>query len=101
MYISEKEKFVKIQLVPAMRLLENESEIARLMSLHQNLSMWTGGALPPTLDVSKVKRVLDIGCGVGAWVHEVARDYPQTQVVGIDSNPRFYRARKSSSIRDA
>lgn len=53
------------------------------------MSAWTGGALPLTLDVSKVKRVLDIGCGVGAWVHEVARDNPQMQVVGIDTNPYF------------
>ncbi len=84
---------MRIQLVPATttiaRPLENNSEIARLLSLHQSLSAWMGGALPPTLDVSKVKRVLDIGCGVGAWVHEVARDHPQMQVVGIDTNPYF------------
>ncbi len=88
-----KENIVRIQLVPATtpttRPLENNSEIARLLSLHQSLSAWTGGALPPTLDTSRVRRVLDIGCGVGAWVHEVARDNPQMQVVGVDTNPYF------------
>ena len=84
---------MKIQLVPATTPttspLENESEIARLISLHQSLSTWMGGALPPTLDVSKVKRVLDIGCGVGTWVQEVAQNNPQMQVVGIDTNSYF------------
>ena len=84
---------MKIQLVPAptptTRLLENNAEIERLLSLHQSLSVAMGGALPPILDVSKVKRVLDIGCGIGAWVHEVAQHNPHMQVVGIDTNPAF------------
>ena len=33
--------------------------------------------------------MLDVGCGIGAWVHEVARDHPRMQVVGIDTNPYF------------
>ena len=85
---------MKIQLVPTTlasttRPLQNDTEIARLLSLHQELSATTGGALPPTLDISKVKRVLDIGCGADAWVHEVAQHNPHMQIVGIDTNPFF------------
>ncbi len=39
--------------------------------------------------ISKVKRVLDIGCGAGAWVHDVAQHNPHMQVVGIDTNTSF------------
>ncbi len=92
---------MKIQLVPATtpvtRPLQSDTEIARLLSLHQYLSISTGGALPSKLDVSKVKRVLDIGCGIGAWVHEVARNYPHMHVVGIDNNPDLITYARAST----
>ena len=31
-----------------------------------------------------IKRVLDVGCGTGGWVLDVAYEYPDIQVVGID-----------------
>ena len=92
---------MKIQLVPTTtsttRLLQRDDEIARLLSLHQCLSAWMGGALPPTLDVSKVRRALDVGCGIGAWVHEMARNHPLMHVVGIDTNPDFIAYARASA----
>ncbi|RXK39297.1 hypothetical protein M231_03376 [Tremella mesenterica] len=32
-------------------------------------------------------RILDIGCGSGIWLHEMAERYPQTDCVGIDLVP--------------
>ncbi len=68
-------------------VVENDAEVARLLTLHRELSAWMGGALPPKLDIAQVKRVLDVGCGIGAWVHEVAQQHPQMHVFGIDTSP--------------
>jgi ubiquinone/menaquinone biosynthesis C-methylase UbiE len=69
--------------------LENEQEVARLLWQQQLLSDLIGGPLPPTLDLSQVRRVLDVGCGVGGWIYEMALRYPSMHVVGIDKNTYF------------
>lgn len=33
---------------------------------------------------SRRQKVLDVGCGTGIWVHEMAEAYPNLDVVGID-----------------
>jgi len=37
--------------------------------------------------VKDPKEILDIGCGTGLWAVEVADEYPQSQVQGIDISP--------------
>ncbi len=37
--------------------------------------------------LSDLQRVLDIGCGPGGWAIDLARQLPQTTVIGIDSSP--------------
>ena len=37
----------------------------------------------PTGDRS---RVLDLGCGTGVWLSEMAKQFPSTELVGIDLN---------------
>lgn len=34
-------------------------------------------------------RLLDLGCGPGTWVMQIAHAYPDFEVVGIDVNPRM------------
>src|ERR1700726_1697758 len=67
-------------------LAENDAEVARLLVWHHYLARWMGDILPASLDLSHVQRVLDVACGVGAWVHAMARRYPAMQVVGIDQS---------------
>jgi ubiquinone/menaquinone biosynthesis C-methylase UbiE len=43
-----------------------------------------GGLFPERLDLTRIHDILDIGCGPGGWVLDVAREYPEKQVVGID-----------------
>ncbi len=69
-----------------LRLRETEDDVAHLLTLHRALSAWMGGALPPTLDTSRIRRVLDVGCGIGAWVREVAQGNPRMQVFGVDAS---------------
>jgi ubiquinone/menaquinone biosynthesis C-methylase UbiE len=63
---------------------ESATEMARLMHQDRLLTQALGGALPEQPDLSRVERILDIGCGPGGWVLEVARTHPQIQVVGCD-----------------
>src|SRR3989442_4500130 len=68
---------------------ENEAEVARQLLLHWQLSELTGGAIPSSLDVSQVRRILDVGWGVGGWVQEIARHYPAIEVIGVDRSAYF------------
>jgi ubiquinone/menaquinone biosynthesis C-methylase UbiE len=68
---------------------ENEAEVARQLLLHWQLSELIGGALPSSLDLSQVERVLDVGCGVGGWVQEIAGHYPAIEVIGVDRSAYF------------
>ena len=63
---------------------ENAAEMARLVVLQQVLTQAMGGVLAEQKDLANVSNVLDIGCGPGAWVHDVAKQYPHMCLVGID-----------------
>jgi len=43
-----------------------------------------GGLFPERSDLSDVHDILDVACGPGGWVLDVARTYPQVQVTGFD-----------------
>ena len=42
--------------------------------------------LPPSLCVTSETTILDLGCGPGGWVLEVAHAFPQGDVFGLDNN---------------
>jgi SAM-dependent methyltransferase len=44
-----------------------------------------GSGVPPGLDVSSVRTVLDVGCGQGEWALELAYMHPELEVAGIDA----------------
>jgi SAM-dependent methyltransferase len=44
------------------------------------------GPFPDDMDLSAVRRVLDLGCGPGQWAIDVSFLYPELQVVGVDNN---------------
>ncbi len=63
---------------------ENAAEMARLMNQDRIITKNMGGLFPEQFDLSRVSDVLDIGCGPGGWVLDVAYMYPTMHVVGID-----------------
>src|SRR6266700_3093708 len=65
---------------------EHGQEVERLLGQQRLLSELIGGTLPPSVNMPQEGWVLDVGCGAGTWVHEMARRYPSLQIVGIDSN---------------
>jgi ubiquinone/menaquinone biosynthesis C-methylase UbiE len=56
--------------------------------LHQQILLVQEGRLcPDIIPVNRMKSVLDLGCGAGEWIFDLARRYPQLQhIYGIDTN---------------
>lgn len=43
-------------------------------------------------------KVLDVGCGSGIWVKEVAETLPRSQVIGVDLSPTFLPEERGQSF---
>ena len=63
---------------------ENAAEMARLMVQDRLTTKAMGGLLPEQANLSAIHDILDIACGPGGWVLDVAQAYPEMQVTGID-----------------
>jgi len=63
----------------------SEEELQRLHLQDQMLTESMGGVLPDQPDPASLQRVLDVGCGTGDWLIEMAKSYPSiSQLVGVD-----------------
>ncbi len=62
---------------------ESGAEMARLIDQDYLMTRLTGGWFPPGVELERGK-ILDLGCGPGGWALEVARAYPEMELVGID-----------------
>jgi ubiquinone/menaquinone biosynthesis C-methylase UbiE len=68
---------------------DSEAELARLVEQERAISSLLGGLLPEhkthqAAYVEPLQRILDVACGSGGWVIEMARTYPHLQVIGFD-----------------
>src|SRR6266700_7789109 len=63
---------------------EDAAEMARLVKQDRLLTEGMGGVFPENAHLSGVNDILDIGCGPGGWVLDVAFEYAKVNVVGID-----------------
>jgi len=79
-----------------------ERELVRQLQLARQLFEELGGSLPPAhVDPAQVYSALDVGCGAGGWVLDVAHTYPHMQVTGIDtSEPCIAYARRLAEEGD-
>ena len=68
---------------------ESAAEMARLMRQDHLLTQGMGGLFPEGLDLSHVQAVLDIACGPGGWVQEVAFAHTEIEAVGVDISERM------------
>ncbi|KAI9759701.1 MAG: hypothetical protein M4579_002178 [Chaenotheca gracillima] len=68
-------------------IVADEAEIHRLMSMHHTFTLLKGGKLHLAALSPKVERILDVGCGTGVWAAEMAKQYPHTEIIGIDISP--------------
>lgn len=83
--------------------INSAAETARLIDQHVLITQAMGGLFPEAPDLTTVTRVLDLACGPGVWVTEVALRHPEIEVVGIDLSRtmiEYARARAKVQARD-
>lgn len=76
---------------------ESELELSRLLMQDHLLTTAMGGVWPEQADISMIQYVLDVACGPGGWVLDVAAAYPDKEVMGIDITPAMIRYAKAQS----
>ncbi len=81
---------------------DNEVNLNAL--LHHYLLQVQGGRLhPERIPVNTMESILDLGCGTGEWIFDLARRYPKLRIYGIDSNEEVLHQakvrRNTSSLR--
>jgi len=75
------------------QLPADDEELDRLDKQHDMFKKLIGAYPPPMAEVMaddtpwETKSVLDLGCGSGSWIMEVARDFPHCQAVAVDLVP--------------
>jgi len=63
---------------------ESPTEMARLLNQGRMLTHAMGGPFSGLSDTSSLHAILDLGCGPGEWVLDVAAALPQAKVKGVD-----------------
>jgi len=63
---------------------ESPTEMARLINLDRFMTRGMGGPLVGVDHLSPLRNVLDIACGPGGWVLDVAFERPDVEVAGVD-----------------
>ncbi len=61
------------------------------------LTTGMGGVLPEQPDPTIFHDVLDMGCGTGGWITEVAKAYPGVACIGIDISKRMIEYAKTQA----
>jgi ubiquinone/menaquinone biosynthesis C-methylase UbiE len=82
------------------RFHSDDDELKRLLIHDQIFTAGMGGVLPEQVDPTRFARVLDVGCGPGCWLIEVARTYPSMSLlIGADiSNKMMDYAREQARV---
>ena len=63
---------------------ESATEMARLIEQERFITGAMGGLFAERSDIATMHSILDLGCGPGQWVRDVAFEYPEINVTGID-----------------
>ncbi|KAF7366962.1 Methyltransferase str3 [Mycena sanguinolenta] len=77
----EDDSFVYPVLPPA-------SDSERLDTMHNTIARYFGNKLGPApLDGLHPRKIIELGCGSGAWAIQAAKQFPDAQVVAVDQSP--------------
>ncbi|KAF7374740.1 S-adenosyl-L-methionine-dependent methyltransferase [Mycena sanguinolenta] len=64
------------------------SDIERLDTMHNTIARYFGRELGPApLDGMHPSKIMELGCGTGAWAIQAAKQFPDAQVVAVDQSP--------------
>jgi len=76
---------------------ESATELARLINQDRLLTENMGGLFPEFQDISSIHDILDIACGPGGWVLDVATAFPEIRAVGIDISDTMIEYARASA----
>ncbi len=68
---------------------ESAAEMNRLTIQDHLLTQEMGGLLPKDINPSGISKVLDLACGPGGWVLDLASAYRHMEVVGVDLSEKM------------
>src|SRR5215469_15753244 len=77
---------------------ESGETMTWLLNADKIVTNGMGGTLAERPDFSGIKAILDLGCGPGGWVLEVARENPDIQVSGIDISRSMIQFAQAQAI---
>ena len=63
---------------------QSAAEMARLMDFDRYLTKAMGGPMEERTEYSNIHRILDIACGPGGWVLDLAFEHPEIDMFGIE-----------------
>ena len=63
---------------------ESGAEMARLIEQDRQVTRHLGGLFPLEMDPSTLHQVIDLACGPGSWVLDVAFAFPDIELIGVD-----------------
>jgi ubiquinone/menaquinone biosynthesis C-methylase UbiE len=76
----------------------NQEELQRLQLQDRLITVALGGVLPEQPDPRRFHRVLDMACGTGGWLIELAKTFPTiSQLVGVDISRRMIDAARAEA----
>lgn len=79
----------------------NHEEMNRVKIQDQMITTRMGGVLPEQTDLTRFPRVLDVGCGTGCWLIELAKTVPtSTLLVGVDTSLAFIQEARAQAIAE-
>lgn len=68
----------------------SQEELKRLQLQSQMLTTSMGGPLAEQENITRFKRILDVGCATGDWLIEIAQEHASTQeLVGVDISKKM------------
>ena len=77
---------------------ESGETMTWLLNFDKIVTNGMGGTLAERPDFSGIKAILDLACGPGGWVLEVAREHPDIQVSGIDISKSMIQFAQAQAV---
>ncbi|HEY3993343.1 MAG TPA: class I SAM-dependent methyltransferase [Ktedonobacteraceae bacterium] len=68
----------------------NQHELTRIIIQDRLVTALMGGVLPEQPDSARFERVLDVGCGTGGWLIDMAEAHPESALlIGVDISSKM------------
>lgn len=79
----------------------NKEELQRLHLQDHLINMSMGGLLAEQPEPTRFQSILDVGCGTGGWLIELAKTYPHvSRLIGVDVSGAMLDFARTQAVRE-